>query len=325
MRKRASHRVRCGDAYEVGACGLGCGCGDVGHRGRTHAQSRLGPYVWQALCRRQSWLSVELDLGQSDPAERFIGGVQAGYNWQSQQFVFAPRRPAVLRRDDTFAPWKFSNPVVRHLARSRRLPAHTTRCSMRRRSRLWQPARSKRGHRRQRNEGPPGLDGGIGAEIALTGNWSAKVEYLYIISTTHLCGDRPKRHGCERAADGLNSASDVGSIDRWRTLELCFKPGPRPGLRFCGIFVNHGPIADMQMPSSVSTSKAGPSKTCGVLRRAWVRERGRGYASGSHDNQLACTDRLDGVCGRHPRRAPAPTRRRLTSRGFQLDRLLHRH
>ena len=39
------------------------------------------------------------------------GGLQAGYNWQSGQFVFGGETDIqVSGADDTFAPWKFANP-----------------------------------------------------------------------------------------------------------------------------------------------------------------------------------------------------------------------
>ena len=40
-----------------------------------------------------------------------LGGVQVGYNWQSGQFVFGGETDLQISgADDTFAPWKFSNP-----------------------------------------------------------------------------------------------------------------------------------------------------------------------------------------------------------------------
>ena len=40
-----------------------------------------------------------------------LGGVQGGYNWQNGQWVFGVETDLQLTAaDDTFAPWKFSNP-----------------------------------------------------------------------------------------------------------------------------------------------------------------------------------------------------------------------
>ncbi len=46
----------------------------------------------------------------TEPAGIF-GGVQVGYNWQSGAFVFGGETDLQISgADDTFAPWKFSNP-----------------------------------------------------------------------------------------------------------------------------------------------------------------------------------------------------------------------
>ena len=46
----------------------------------------------------------------TDPSG-IAGGLQAGYNWQNGQFVFGGETDLQFSgADDTFAPWKFSNP-----------------------------------------------------------------------------------------------------------------------------------------------------------------------------------------------------------------------
>jgi len=41
----------------------------------------------------------------------FVGGIDAGYNWQAGEFVFGAEADFQLSgANDTFAPWKFSNP-----------------------------------------------------------------------------------------------------------------------------------------------------------------------------------------------------------------------
>ena len=41
----------------------------------------------------------------------FVGGVQGGYNWQSGPWVFGAEADIqATGANDTFAPWKFSNP-----------------------------------------------------------------------------------------------------------------------------------------------------------------------------------------------------------------------
>ncbi len=109
----------------------------------------------------------------------FAGGLQGGYNWQYGQFVFGGETDLQLSgADDTFAPWKFSNPwfgTTRARAgvamnnilffgtlglaygdvKAENLGANETHTSL-------------------------GWTGGAGMEVGFNRNWSAKVEYLYM-------------------------------------------------------------------------------------------------------------------------------------------------
>jgi outer membrane immunogenic protein len=111
----------------------------------------------------------------------FVGGVQAGYNWQSGAFVFGLEGDIqATGAEETFAPWKFSNPwfgTVRGRAGYAlnnilffgtgglafgELRATTFGVSEAHTSAGWTL--------------------GAGAEVGLgfAPNWSAKVEYLYV-------------------------------------------------------------------------------------------------------------------------------------------------
>ena len=111
----------------------------------------------------------------------FVGGVQAGYNWQSGAFVFGLQGDIqATGAEETFAPWKFSNPwfgTVRGRAGYAlnnilffgtgglafgELRATTFGVSEAHTSAGWTL--------------------GAGAEVGLgfAPNWSAKVEYLYV-------------------------------------------------------------------------------------------------------------------------------------------------
>ena len=71
-----------------------------------NAYSWAGPYLGGNL--GYAWGSV--DNNPTNPSG-FAGGVQAGYNWQSGQLVFGVEGDLQANgADDTFAPWKFSNP-----------------------------------------------------------------------------------------------------------------------------------------------------------------------------------------------------------------------
>ena len=68
--------------------------------------SWAGPYLGANL--GNGWGSV--DNNPTQPAG-LVGGAQAGYNWQSGAMVFGLEGDLqASAADDTFAPWKFSNP-----------------------------------------------------------------------------------------------------------------------------------------------------------------------------------------------------------------------
>jgi outer membrane immunogenic protein len=107
--------------------------------------------------------------------------VQAGYNVQFGQFVFGGETDLQLSNaNDRFAPWKFSNPWFGTL-RARAgfavnimmfygtvglaygsLKLQNTLTNMS----VWHTS--------------SGWAGGAGAEMALSGNWRARAEYLYV-------------------------------------------------------------------------------------------------------------------------------------------------
>ena len=70
------------------------------------AYSWMGPYVGANL--GYQW--GETTNNPTEPSG-IAGGLQAGYNFQSGQFVFGGEADIQLSgAEDTFAPWKFSNP-----------------------------------------------------------------------------------------------------------------------------------------------------------------------------------------------------------------------
>jgi outer membrane immunogenic protein len=108
-----------------------------------------------------------------------MGGAQAGYNWQSGQFVFGGETDIQASgADDTFAPWKFSNPWFGTL----RARAGYAMNNILLYGTLGVAYGDLHGQ-------IPGLDetktefgwaGGLGMEVGFAPNWSAKVEYLYM-------------------------------------------------------------------------------------------------------------------------------------------------
>jgi outer membrane immunogenic protein len=135
-----------------------------------------GPYVGANL--GYQWSAI---TGNPTRPNGFAGGAQAGYNWQSNQIVFGAETDIQFSgADDTFAPWKFSNPWFGTLrgrvgfAMSNILLYGTGGLaygSVRVQNMVTGASESKI---------HPGWAIGAGMEVALTTNWSARAEYLYV-------------------------------------------------------------------------------------------------------------------------------------------------
>ncbi len=107
------------------------------------------------------------------------GGLQAGYNWQAGQFVFGAETDIQLSgSDDTFAPWKFSNPWFGTL----RGRAGVALNNILFYGTLGLAYGGVKGEISGLAESKthPGWAVGAGMEVGLTPNWSARAEYLYV-------------------------------------------------------------------------------------------------------------------------------------------------
>lgn len=107
------------------------------------------------------------------------GGLQGGYNWQNGQFVYGVETDIQISgADDTFAPWKFSNPWFGTL-RGRVGYAVNTMLFYGTLGFAYGDLEGQLGALDEtRTEF--GWTGGLGMEMGLTSNLSAKVEYLYM-------------------------------------------------------------------------------------------------------------------------------------------------
>jgi outer membrane immunogenic protein len=139
-----------------------------------NAYSWAGPYLGANL--GYAWGSVDNNLTKPSG---FLGGVTAGYNWQSGPLVFGVEGDLeATGADDTFAPWKFSNPWFGTV-----------------RGRLGYAVNNilfygtgglAFGELRAETFGlseshtTAGWTAGVGAEFGLAPNWTAKIEYLYV-------------------------------------------------------------------------------------------------------------------------------------------------
>jgi outer membrane immunogenic protein len=134
-----------------------------------------GPYAGVNL--GYQWGQV---ANASNDPSGVVGGLQTGYNWQIGAFVFGGETDLQLSdADDRFARWKFSNPWFGTLRARAGFAmnnllfygtvglAYGTLTAQNVATGVFE---SRTG---------TGLAGGLGVEIALTGNWTAKAEYLY--------------------------------------------------------------------------------------------------------------------------------------------------
>lgn len=139
-----------------------------------NAYSWAGPYIGGNL--GYAWGSVD---NNSTKPSGFAGGVQAGYNFQRGPWVFGIEGDIQgTGAEDTFAPWKFSNPwfgTVRGRA------GYALNNVL-----FYGTGGLAFGELRATTFGlseshtNAGWTLGVGAELGFAPNWSAKVEYLYV-------------------------------------------------------------------------------------------------------------------------------------------------
>jgi outer membrane immunogenic protein len=139
-----------------------------------NAYSWAGPYLGANL--GYAWGSVDNTLTKPSG---FEGGVQGGYNWQNGPWVFGVEADfQATGAEDTFAPWKFSNPWFGTV---RGRVGYALNNVM-----FYGTGGLAFGELRGETFGLSethtnvGWTAGVGAEVGLTQNWSAKIEYLYV-------------------------------------------------------------------------------------------------------------------------------------------------
>ena len=135
--------------------------------------SWMGPYVGANLV--YEWGGVTNN--PTNPSG-VTGGIEGGYNWQSGQFVLGGETDLDLSAaNDTFAPWKFSNPWFGTL-RARAGFALNNLLFYGTVGIAYGGLRAESGIFSE-NHTLVGWTAGAGMEVGFTPNWSAKVEYLY--------------------------------------------------------------------------------------------------------------------------------------------------
>jgi outer membrane immunogenic protein len=114
----------------------------------------------------------------SDPSGVF-GGVQAGFNWQAGRLVFGGETDLqIAAAQERFAAWKFSNPWFGTLRARAGLAFDNVL--------VYGTAGLAYGRGELELAGGSesnvhyGWTAGLGLEVGISGNWSAKAEYLFI-------------------------------------------------------------------------------------------------------------------------------------------------
>jgi outer membrane immunogenic protein len=135
----------------------------------------MGPYFGVNV--GYQWGSID-----GNPAEPsgIAGGIQAGYNWQNGNFVFGLEGDInISNSDDTFAPWKFSNPWFGTLRARAGVAAWNNTLFYVTGGVAFGGLEAERwGLDESRSHVGWTLGGGV--EYAFNPNWSVKGEYLYL-------------------------------------------------------------------------------------------------------------------------------------------------
>ena len=140
-----------------------------------NAYSWAGPYLGGNL--GYDWGSVG-----SNPTKPsgFVGGIQGGYNWQTGPWVFGVEGDLELTgADDTFAPWKFSNPWF-GTVRGRAGYAFSNILFYATAGLAFGELKGETFGGLSESHSTLGWTLGAGTEFGLSQNWSAKIEYLYV-------------------------------------------------------------------------------------------------------------------------------------------------
>lgn len=168
----------------IGLTAGSAGAADIGpgpyYSAPTYAPATVQTYSWMGpyLGFNVGYQWGNVTNSPTSPSG-FAGGIQGGYNFQTGQFVFGGETDIQWSgADDTFAGWKFSNPWFGTF-RARAGVAFNNIL-------LYGTGGMAYGDIRNSFAGASetqthlGWTAGLGIEVGLAPNWSAKAEYLYV-------------------------------------------------------------------------------------------------------------------------------------------------
>ena len=144
------------------------------------AYSWAGPYLGANL--GYEWGDVSNNPTRPNGV---AGGVQVGFNWQRGNFVYGAETDIQLSAaDDTFAPWQFSNPWFGTL-RGRAGVAIGNVLLFGTAGLAYGSLTADTSGNLSESHSGFGWTAGVGAEVGLTPQWSAKAEWLYLDLNDH--------------------------------------------------------------------------------------------------------------------------------------------
>jgi outer membrane immunogenic protein len=154
---------------------------DLPHPSYYTATAPLSAYSWTGLYLGGN-LGYAWGTTGNNPTRPSggAGGAQAGYNWQTGQFVIGGEADIELSgANDTFAPWKFSNPWFGTL-RGRAGYAISNVLIYGTGGVAFGELQAQTINLQSESHTNVGWTAGAGVEAGLGANWSAKVEYLFV-------------------------------------------------------------------------------------------------------------------------------------------------
>jgi outer membrane immunogenic protein len=173
-------RIACAVALLATVAG-GAWAADLPHPSYYTAPAPLSAYSWTGLYLGGN-LGHEWGTTSNNPTRPsgFAGGLQGGYNWQTGQLVFGGEADIQLSgANDTFAPWKFSNPWFGTL-RGRAGFAVNNILIYGTAGVAFGELSAQAIGLQSENHTNVGWTAGVGVEAGFAPSWSAKVEYLFV-------------------------------------------------------------------------------------------------------------------------------------------------
>jgi len=180
MKPSFTAMIVAGVAAVVAASGTALAADIPGGPSPYYAPAPMNVYNWRGpyggLNLGYEWGTV---TNSNTNPSGIAGGGQLGYNWQSGHFVFGGETDIqASSADDTFAPYKFSNPWFGTL-RARAGYAMSNMLFYATAGLAYGDVTAEM-NSLDETKTEVGWTGGLGMEVGFASNWSAKVEYLYM-------------------------------------------------------------------------------------------------------------------------------------------------